>query len=130
MIRNVARSCSAATPSRQRYSSRSAASWREGSAFAPLTRRKASVPAPPSGGPVQRSSSSRVNSSSAQGRRSSAARRAQRFSQGRQVLRVGGGVREHGGWQRSARPVGLLVLLGELHPHVLFEQRREPHGGL
>ena len=46
------------------------------------------------------------------------------------MLRVGGGVREHGGRQRSARPIGLLVLLRELHPHVLFEQRREPHGRL
>src|SRR5205085_2424299 len=51
---------------------------------------------------------------------------AQRLAQRRQVLRVGGGVREHRGGQRPARPVGLLVLLGEPHAHVLFEQRGEP----
>src|SRR2546430_2779745 len=34
--------------------------------------------------------------------------------------------RSHRGGQRPARPVGLLVLLGEPHAHVLFEQRGEP----
>ena len=46
------------------------------------------------------------------------------------MLRVGSGVREHGGGQGSPRPVGLLVLFGELHPNVLFQQRREPYGRL
>src|SRR5947199_105729 len=71
MMRNVARSCSAATPSRHRYSSRSAASCRGVSAFAPLTRRNASGPAP-SAAPVHRRSSSRANSSSAHASRPSA----------------------------------------------------------
>src|SRR5205085_1265468 len=51
---------------------------------------------------------------------------AQRLAQRRQVLRVGGGERVDDRRQRRARPVGLLVLLGELHAHVLFEQRGEP----
>ena len=43
---------------------------------------------------------------------------------------VGAGVGEHRRRQRPQRPVGFLVLLIELHAHVLLEQRRQPDGRL
>src|SRR2546429_135374 len=46
------------------------------------------------------------------------------------MSRIGGRVGEHGGGEWPARPVGLLVLFGELHAYVLLEQRRQAHGGL
>src|SRR5438132_8480522 len=51
----------------------------------------------------------------------------QRVPQGRQVLGVRRRVLEHRGRQRPSRPVRFLMLLRELHPHVLLEQRGQPH---
>ena len=38
---------------------------------------------------------------------------------------IGRRIGEHRGGERAARPVGLLVLLGELHAGVLFQERGE-----
>jgi len=54
----------------------------------------------------------------------------QRLAQGEEVLRVGGGVREHGRRQWPPRPVGLLVLLVELYADVLLHHRGQPDGRL
>jgi hypothetical protein len=54
----------------------------------------------------------------------------QEVAQRRQVVGVGGGVREHLVAERTRRPVSALELLVQLHPEVLFEQRREPDARL
>ncbi len=51
-------------------------------------------------------------------------------AQREQVVRIGGGVRQHRRRQRPERPIRLLVLLGELHAGVLLEQRGQADGRL